>query len=136
MLIKDRLTVRQFTLLTFLTMVGDMILIYPSLVTAYGRQDAWLCSLLSQPIGILIIWILFKLHRTHPDLSLIEICKNCLVHGSVLFWLPATCSISSWAPRYVSVRWGLYDNTDLSSNPIRVILTLFLIPIVWGLYMG
>lgn len=34
MLIKDRLTVRQFTLLTFLTMVGDMILIYPSLVTA------------------------------------------------------------------------------------------------------
>lgn len=45
MLIKDRLTVRQFTLLTFLTMVGDMILIYPSLVTAYGKQDAWIpCS--------------------------------------------------------------------------------------------
>lgn len=137
MLIKDRLTVRQFTLLTFLTMVGDMILIYPSLVTAYGRQDAWICSLLSQPIGILIIWILFKLHRTHPELSLIEICKkllgpwmgSVLAAGYLFYFIMGTAVCLREVGDFMTTQ--IYLQT-----PIRVILTLFLIPIVWGIIHG
>lgn len=85
MLIKEKITIRQFAVLTFLVMVGDMILLYPSVVTASGQQDAWICSLIGQPIGLLIIWVLYKLHQTHPDLSLIEICQKYLAGGRGLF---------------------------------------------------
>ena len=137
MLIKDRLTVRQFTLLTFLTLVGDMILIYPSLVTAYGRQDAWICSLLSQPIGLLVVWILFKLHRTHPELSLVEICKKLLgpwlgtiLAAGYLFYFIMGAAICL---REV----GDFMTTQIYlQTPIRVILTLFICPMVWGVVNG
>lgn len=137
MLIKDRLTVRQFTLLIFLTMVGDMILIYPSLVTAHGKQDAWISSLLSQPIGLVMMWILFRLYLTHPELSLIEICKKLLGPwlGSILAagYLCYFIMGSAICLREV----GDFMTTQIYlQTPIRVILTLFLCPMVWGILHG
>lgn len=40
MLEHGRLGTRQLTTLTFLMVVGDMMLIYPSVITSYAKQDA------------------------------------------------------------------------------------------------
>ncbi|WP_458462372.1 GerAB/ArcD/ProY family transporter [Paenibacillus sp.] len=137
MIIKDKISIRQFTLLTFLVMVGDMILIYPSLVTTLGKNDAWLCSLLGQPIGLFIIWIMYKLHQTYPNLSLIEINRKLLGlwAGSVLsmgylfyFAIGAVICI-----REV----GDFMTTQIYlQTPIRVILIMLLCSLIWGLKNG
>jgi spore germination protein KB len=137
MLVKEKLTVRQFTLLTFLVMVGDMILIYPSLVTAFGKQDAWICSLLGQPIGLTIIWVLYKLHQTHPQLSLIGICQKVLgpwagsiLSAGYLFYFAMGAAICI---REV----GDFMTTQIYlATPIRVILIMLMCSLVWGLLHG
>lgn len=137
MIIKEKITIRQFTLLTFLVMVGDMILIYPSLVTTLGKQDTWLCSILGQPIGLFIIWVLYKLHQTFPELSLIEICKKLL---------------GPWAGSILSVGYLFYfaigaaicirEVGDFMTTqiyfltPIRVILIMLMCSLTWGLIKG
>ncbi|NUU75586.1 GerAB/ArcD/ProY family transporter [Paenibacillus xylanilyticus] len=137
MLIQEKITIRQFALLTFLVMVGDMILIYPSLVTAFGKQDAWLCSLLSQPLGMFIMWVLYKLHQTHPNLSLIEISQKLLgrwagsaLSFAYLFYFAIGAAICI---REV----GDFMTTQIYlQTPIRVILIMFICPLIWGLFNG
>ncbi|OMF08334.1 spore gernimation protein [Paenibacillus amylolyticus] len=137
MLMKEKLTIRQFTLLTFLVMVGDMVLIYPSLVTAVGKQDAWFCSLVSLPIGVGIMWVLYTLHRTHPQLSLFEISKKVL---------------GTWAGSMLSVAYLFYFAIGAAicvrevgdflttqiylKTPIRVIILMIICTLAWGLTHG
>ncbi|MCP1182083.1 endospore germination permease [Paenibacillus sp. 1781tsa1] len=137
MLIKEKITIRQFALLTFLVMVGDMILLYPSVVTASGKQDSWFCSLIGQPIGLLIIWVLYKLHQTHPDLSLIEICQKILgrwagavLSSAYLFYFAIGAAICI---REV----GDFMTTQIYlQTPIRVILIILMCALVWGVMHG
>lgn len=137
MIIKDKITIRQFTLLTFIVMVGDMILIYPSLVTTLGKNDAWICSFLSQPIGLFITWIFYKLHRSYPKLSLIEICKKLLgpwigsiLSAGYLFYFAIGAAICI---REV----GDFMTTQIYlETPIRVILIMLMCSLIWGLMKG
>lgn len=135
--IREKITIRQFALLTFLVMVGDMILIYPSLVTTLGKQDAWICSFLSLPIGLFIIWILYKLHETYPELSLIEICKALLgawigsvLSAGYLFYFAIGAAICI---REI----GDFMTTQIYfQTPIRVILIMLMCSLIWGLMKG
>ncbi|MFS0859051.1 GerAB/ArcD/ProY family transporter [Paenibacillus taichungensis] len=137
MIIKDKITIRQFTILTFLVMVGDMILIYPSLVTTLGKKDAWICSFLSQPIGLFIIWILYKLQQTYPELSLIEICKKLL--GT---WIGSVLSIGYLFYFAIGAAICIREVGDFMTTqiyletPIRVILIMLMCSLIWGLMKG
>ncbi|UPK44657.1 GerAB/ArcD/ProY family transporter [Paenibacillus pabuli] len=137
MIIKDKITIRQFTLLTFLVMVGDMILIYPALVTALGKHDAWFCSILGQPIGIFIIWIMYKLHRTFPELSLIEISKKLLG-----LWAGSILSVGYLFYFAIGAAICIREVGDFMTTqiylqtPIRVILIILICSLIWGLMKG
>lgn len=137
MLVQERLTIRQFTVLALMTMIGDMILIYPTMVTYSGNQDAWICSLISQPIGLCILWLLYKLHQTYPTLSLIEICPKILGVwiGSILsvgylfyFMMGASICIREVGD-FMTTQIYLY-------TPIRAILLLFAAALTWGMVKG
>ncbi|PQP83471.1 spore gernimation protein [Paenibacillus sp. PCH8] len=137
MLVQERLTIRQLAILTFITMIGDMILLYPTMMAYSSRQDAWICSLLSQPIGLFIMWLMYKLHRTYPTLSLIEICPKLLGKwiGSVLavaylFYFLMGASICI---REV----GDFMTTQIYlQTPIRAIIILFVMAMTWGMLKG
>ncbi|MFC9711679.1 endospore germination permease [Paenibacillus sp. NPDC056933] len=137
MIIQDKISIRQFTLLTFLVMVGDMILIYPPLVSTLGKNDAWLCSILGHPIGLFLIWILYKLHQTFPDLSLIEINRKLLG-----LWAGSVLSVGYLF--YFSIgaavcirEVGDFMTTQIYLNtPIRVILIMLMCSLIWGLMKG
>ncbi|WP_405155150.1 endospore germination permease [Paenibacillus sp. FSL K6-0108] len=137
MIIKDKISIRQFTLLTFLVMVGDMILIYPSLVTALGKNDAWLCSIFGQPIGLFIIWILYKLHQTFPDLSLIEIIRKLLG-----LWAGSVLSVGYLFYFAIGAAICIREVGDFMTTqiylktPIRVILIMLMCSLFWGLMKG
>ncbi|MBU5355961.1 GerAB/ArcD/ProY family transporter [Paenibacillus silvae] len=137
MLIQEKLTIRQFAVLALLSMIGDMILIYPTMVTYSSHQDAWICSILSQPIGLCILWLIYKLHQTYPTLSLIEICPKILgvwmgsiLSAAYLFYFLMGTSICI---REV----GDFMTTQIYlSTPIRAILLLFVAALTWGMLKG
>lgn len=137
MLMKEKLTIRQFTLLTFLVMIGDMVLIYPSLVTAVGKQDAWFCSLVGLPIGLGIIWVLYKLHRTYPQLSLFEICNKLL-----RTWVGSVLSVAYLFYFAIGAATCVREVGDFMTTqiylktPIRVIILMIICSLAWGLIHG
>lgn len=49
-----KISVRQFTILIILGVIGDSILIMPTIVAASAKQDAWLSMLLAILLGFLI----------------------------------------------------------------------------------
>lgn len=137
MLIQEKLTIRQFAVLTFITIIGDMILLYPTMVAYSAKQDAWICSLLSLPIGLFILWLMYKLHRTYPNMSLIEICPKVLgkwlgsvLSAAYLFYFLMGASICI---REV----GDFMTTQIYLNtPIRAIIILFVVTLTWGMLKG
>ncbi|MFS8212310.1 GerAB/ArcD/ProY family transporter [Paenibacillus polymyxa] len=86
MLKKTRISVRQVTVLMFLSLIGDMLLIYPTIITHIAQQDAWISSILSIPLGLVIIYVLIRVHELYPNLSLIEAIRKILgpVFGSIV----------------------------------------------------
>ena len=63
MIEKGRLSTRQVAILMFIFLLGESVLIYPSVITALSKQDAWLVSLAALPFGVMVVWILLRLHR-------------------------------------------------------------------------
>ncbi|WP_311081428.1 endospore germination permease [Paenibacillus polymyxa] len=73
---KERISVRQVTVLMFLSLIGDMLLIYPTMITHIAHQDAWISSILSIPLGLIIIYVLIRVHELYPGLTLIEAIRK------------------------------------------------------------
>lgn len=61
-----KISVRQFTILIILGIVGDSILILPTIMAASAKQDAWLSMLLASLLGLmtggLFTWIATRLN--------------------------------------------------------------------------
>lgn len=78
MLEKGRLGTRALATLTFMMVVGDMMMIYPSVITSYAKQNAWICALIGVPIGMLLMAMFLKLGKAYPDKNLIAISRSIL----------------------------------------------------------
>lgn len=78
MLEKGRIGTRQLSTLTFMLVVGDMMLIYPSVITSYAKQDAWICALIGIPLGMALMAMIMKLGSMHPGKNLVQIARSIL----------------------------------------------------------
>lgn len=137
MLETGRLSVRQLVVLVLLTQIGDMILIYPAVITFFAHQDAWISALIGIPAGLLSVWILLKLYRLQPGQTLIQSMKSIWgpwLGGLMAIWyLFYFASLSSIATREV----GDFLTTQiLPDTPIRIIHLLFVLVLLWGVMHG
>ncbi|PYE43835.1 endospore germination permease [Paenibacillus barcinonensis] len=137
MLIQEKLTIRQFAILAFLGIIGDMMLIYPTLIAYSGNQDAWICSIISQGIGMGILWLQFKMHQLYPDLTLIEICSEVL--GK---WIGAAVAIAYLFYFLMGAAVCIREVGDFLTTqiylgtPIRAIILLFVATLGWAVLKG
>lgn len=137
MLENGRISVRQLAVFIFLSIFGESVLVYPSLITNMAHQDAWISSLLSVPGGIAVLWLFFQLHRTYPALSLVGISRHIL--GS---WLGTL--VSCWylfyflisASVYIRVVGDFMTTQLLIYTPYSVINLLFVLLLVGGMLAG
>ncbi|MGO4532265.1 endospore germination permease [Paenibacillus sp. 2TAF8] len=137
MLIKEKLTVRQFAVLAFMGLIGDMMLIYPTLITYSGKQDAWICTIVSHFIGMGILWLFYQLNQAYPGLTLIEICSavlgkwiGAILAAAYLFYFLIGSAICI---REV----GDFMTTQIYlRTPIRAIILLFVIALGWSILKG
>ncbi|WP_420539788.1 GerAB/ArcD/ProY family transporter [Paenibacillus polymyxa] len=122
---KTRISVRQVTVLMFMSLIGDMLLFYPTMITHIAHQDAWISSMLSIPLGLIIIYVLIRVHELYPNLTLIEAIRKILgpVFGTV---------VSCWYLFYFLMNTALiarevgdFLTTQLFvQTPLRVLLAM------------
>lgn len=65
----------QFFILTFGLTIGTSILVIPSGVAHIAREDAWIASLVSMAINLLMVILYIALARLYPGQSLYEILE-------------------------------------------------------------
>ncbi len=137
MLEKGRITVRQLIVLILLTQIGDLILVYPAVITSYAHQDAWISSLIGIPFGLLTIWIILRVYKMQPGKSLIE-----GLFSGLGKWLGALVSI--WYLFYfliltatVTREAGDFLTTQIIINtPLRIVHLLFVLILIWAVSHG
>ncbi|MBT2287060.1 endospore germination permease [Paenibacillus polymyxa] len=137
MLEKGRIGTRQLSTLTFMLVVGDMMLIYPSVITSYAKQDAWICALVGVPLGMALMALIMKLGSLHPGKNLVQIARSILGFwpGTLFscFYLFFFIIGTSTHTREVG---DFMTSQIFQHTPIRVIILMFVIAIGWGVYHG
>ncbi|OMF54955.1 endospore germination permease [Paenibacillus sp. FSL R5-0766] len=137
MLEKGRIGTRQLSTLTFMLVVGDMMLIYPSVITSYAKQDAWICALIGVPLGMALMALIMKLGSMHPGENLVQITRSILGFWPgtffscfyLFFFLIGTSTHTREVGDFMT-------SQILQYTPIRVIILMFVIAIGWGVYHG
>lgn len=137
MLEQGRLGTRQLATLTFLMVIGDMMLIYPSVITSYAKQNAWICALIGIPLGMGLMAMFLKLGNMNPGKNLVQIARkylgfwpgtffSCLY---LFFFLIGTSTHTREVGDFMTSQIFQY-------TPIRIIILMFVITIGWGVYNG
>ncbi|MGE6577574.1 GerAB/ArcD/ProY family transporter [Paenibacillus xylanexedens] len=137
MLEQGRLGTRQLTTLTFMMVVGDMMLIYPSVITSYAKQDSWICAFIGVPLGMALLAMILKLCSMHPEKNLVQMARSILG-----FW-PGTFFSCFYLFFFIigasthTREVGDFMTTQIFQyTPIRIIILMFVIVIGWGVWHG
>lgn len=137
MLEQGRLGTRQLTTLIFMMVVGDMMLIYPSVITSYAKQDSWICAFIGVPLGMALMAMILKLCSMHPEKNLVQMARSILG-----FW-PGTFFSCFYLFFFIigasthTREVGDFMTTQIFPyTPIRIIILMFVIVIAWGVSHG
>ncbi|MCP1135482.1 endospore germination permease [Paenibacillus polysaccharolyticus] len=137
MIEKGRLTVRQLASLMFLCTIGEQILFFPSMITSYAQQDAWISSLLGVGGGIGVLLIMLAVYRLDPRLNLIEHVLRVL--GP---WVGAVISafyifyFLIGASTFIREMGDFMTTNILRNSPLWVLHLTFICALTWGLRSG
>ncbi|OPH47262.1 hypothetical protein BC351_12240 [Paenibacillus ferrarius] len=134
---KGRIGARQLVVLIFLCAIGDMFQLYPSIVAAIARQDAWISALLGIIGGVAVTAVLLAASRVAPDLSLIEKCMSVFGYGPgvilsiwYLFYYLIVCS-------YLVREMGDFMTTQIfMSTPLPIVHLLIILLMLWAMKAG
>jgi spore germination protein KB len=137
MLEEERISSRQLTVLVLFTLVGDMALVYPQLMCSIAKQDAWIAAFASMPVGAALIWLLLRLCRLYPGLTLIEYLQRILGKwaGSAValfylhFFLFASCMYIREIEDFTATQ--IYERV-----PGSIIRSMVLLLVICAVYLG
>jgi len=133
----QQISVHQFTVLIIIYVIGDAILILPSMIAYEAKKDAWLAAIFSLVIGMFFVWLIFLVSRLYPDLTIIE--SNKKVMGKFLGSLVSIMYLSySFIYAAVALREvGDFLTTEmLPDTPIEAIHILFVIIVIMATRLG
>lgn len=128
---------RQFMILTFGLTVGTSVLVTPAGLADMAREDAWLASLGSLGLNMLMVGLYIVLGRMYPDRTLFEI--NEIVLGK---WLGKMLTMIYLF--YVLIlagtllgNLGFFFTTEIFlETPIEAIQILFLLAVIMCARLG
>ncbi|MDT3424921.1 spore germination protein KB [Paenibacillus forsythiae] len=135
--LRQQISTRQLSLLVIYSIVGDMLLILPTIVSTVAGHASWISAFAAIPFGILVLWLFYALSRLYPDGTLMEIIRS--IFGK---WLgPVICV---WYLAYFLLGSALYmrEVADfikthiLTDTPMRVIIILATITTTYALMKG
>jgi spore germination protein KB len=133
-----KISARQLTILTMLYMIGSAIIVIPSTLASLAKQDAWIASLLSPAIGLLLLYIVIRLSDRFPGMALTDFIE--LVLGK---WPGKIVSFAFLATfPYLITFYTLRDMGDfltmqiLPETPIETIHIALFIVVIMAVRLG
>lgn len=137
-MLKDiKLSARQLMILVLIVTIGDSILILPSLTTAEAKQDAWIASIFSLLVGLLVVGLLHAASRLYPNLTFVEYSEKIL--GK---WLGIVVSLLFVSYPFFSATAHLRELGDfmttqiMPETPIESIHIVFLFVVLMAVRLG
>ncbi len=134
---ETRISSRQLTNIIAIFTIGTTILVTPAVVASKAKHDAWMVTLISIGLGILIIWLYTTIASFYPDKNIFEI--NEIILGK-WFGMISTIIITFIAFISVSqVTWfvGTFLTTQvLADTPLYAVHIIYLAVVVYGVKLG
>ncbi|GED32260.1 GerAB/ArcD/ProY family transporter [Brevibacillus centrosporus] len=105
---------RQFTILIILGVIGDSILVLPTVIASSVKQDAWLSMLIALFLGLAVGWLFSGIAHKQQRKSLIEVAQ------SNFFCLKYICSLT-----LVSEMGQFMTTQMMPETPAEAIIILY-----------
>lgn len=137
MLVNEKISPRQYMIVTALFTIGDGILYVPSWLATEAKQDAWIGALLGMVEGLLLAWLYMTLAKRFPQITITEYSKKLL--GK---WLGAAAALLYVVyfltdASLILMEIGDFITTQvMPETPIEAVLILFAVSIVIGTRLG
>ncbi len=137
MLEKGKINAGEFEISVVIFTLGSSILVGPSLLASYAKQDAWIASILSLIIGLCFIFLYNQLLSYYPKMTFVEMTEKILgkwIGGTVSFlFLFYFFIVSAGLLREI----GDFLTTQIIvETPIQMILISFIIISMTGVKLG
>ncbi|WP_256758931.1 endospore germination permease [Cohnella sp. WQ 127256] len=132
-----KISVQQMAILVLLVVIGDSILIAPSLVAHFAKEDAWISGLLGVVLGTLLAGLIYFLSRLHPHATLVQFNRTLLGKwmGGIMSSLFLLYFLLNAAAMTREI--GDFITTQIMpETPLRAIHLLLVILLMWALYSG
>lgn len=133
-----KISARQFMVFVIMFTIGSAILIVPSAIASYTKQDAWIAAIMGVGVGLLLVWLYIAVGTLFPHMTLMELNEKLL--GK---WLGKTVSLLFITTLFVSgpatvlFTLGNFMTTQIMpETPIQSINILFAIIVVMGVRLG
>lgn len=131
------ITIRQFTILIVMFIIGSSILLIPSALAIEAKQDAWISSIIGMAAGLAIIVLLNAFGARMPGPTFVQSCKQLLgtwagTAVALLFVLHAFL-LSTIMLRYI----GDFMTTQIMpETPIEAIHLVFIVIVIMASVFG
>jgi spore germination protein KB len=137
MLDKERIGVRQVSVLVLMFTIGTSIIIVPTLATVYAKQDGWISIILAVVIGSILVWLYASIGQYFAGKTFIQAIQTTLGKwvGSivslafVVFMLILSTLVLTNIGYFVSSR-------ILAGTPIDAIEFIFIGFVILGVRLG
>jgi spore germination protein KB len=138
MVAQEKISARQFTILVTLFSIGSAILIIPSTITFYAKQDAWLSTIIGIALGLGVVWLYYKVGNTFPSLNLVQLNEKLLgkwLGKTVVFLILGVFFIAGPVSNVFYIG-NFMTSQIVPDTPVQSINILFMIIVVMGVRLG
>jgi len=133
-----KISVRQFMILVILFSIGSAILVVPSAIASFAKQDAWIAAIIGVGLGLLFVCLYNAVGSIFPGMTLVELNEELL--GK---WLGKTVSLLlvsslfAGGPATVIFYVGNFMTTQMMpQTPLAAFHILFTLIVVLGVRLG
>ncbi|WP_338450066.1 endospore germination permease [Niallia oryzisoli] len=137
MLENEKISAHQFRILVTFFTIGTSILVYPSILAKYARQDAWLVVIISIGIGLTVIWMFSKIAQLFPNMNIAQINEK--VFGK---WLGKLLTVFMVLVAFIASAELLYNSGTffrinlMPETPIEVLHIMTALLLVMAVRIG
>jgi len=133
---RENISARQFMIFVVFFTMGSAILIVPSSLALYAKQDAWLAAILGVGTGFLLVWLYASIGKT-SQATLVELNEKLL--GK---WFGKAVTLLFIVPIFIGAvgvlfHVGNFMTTQMMPDtPIQFFQGVFTVIVVMGVRLG
>lgn len=123
-------------LLSMILPVTGHFLLLPPLFTLSGK-DGWIAILYTFPIGLVFVFVLYRLHKLYPDKTIVEMLVKAF--GRVLGKLLTIFILAYFMFMLIVTMYALFDFIQvvfLPETPRWALAISFYMVVLYGIYVG